>query len=399
MRRYIITALFILSLGWTVPAAYAEENLIPNNSVENSVNSAPIDWHRGYLWGDLDAQYEYVSVCYQGSYAVRTTITRYNSGDAKWYFTPQPIIGGQLYRFSDYYFADTTSRVVVMVQHQDDSITYTELRSAAPSSNWTLYSDVFTTPLSAKMVSVFHLISTIGSLTTDSFSLTPESISKSGFERGLVSVTFDDGWQSIYQNALPILEQNNIKSTQYIVTGFIGTPGYMSLAEVREFYSKGHQVASHTVNHYDLTTLSRKKLITELAQSKLYLERYVGGIVTDIAAPYGAYNAATTTQIKKYYRSQRTSDVGFNTKTNFNQYQLRSQYLTPDTSIEQFRLWLTTARTEKSWLILMYHNVDYSGSAYSVTPEVLATQLAEIRESGLTVKTVNQALEEILPQL
>lgn len=394
----VVGALVAASLI-VIQTVQAADNLIPNPSVESAVNNFPTDWHKGYIWGDLDAQYQYVDAGYQSNKALRTTITRYSTGDAKWYFTPQPVTAGQIYQFSDYYISDTTSHIIVMVEHNDGSITYSQLPPAIPAPSWERYSSNFTAPLTAKLVSVFHLISSVGTLTTDTFSLSAQTSNSSTFNRALVSVTFDDGWQSTHQNALPILEQNNIKSTQYIVTGFVNSPNYMTLAEIRDFHQRGHQVASHTVHHYDLTTLGRKKLISELTQSKLYLERNIGATVSDIAAPYGAYNNTTITQVKKYYRSQRTSDVGFNTKSGFDSYRLRSQHITPSTTIEEFRNWINTAVTEKSWLILMYHNVDSSGSAYSVTPEMLNTQLAAIQEVGITSKTVNQALNELLPQL
>ena len=36
--------------------------------------------------------------------------------------------------------------------------------------------------------------------------------------RGLVSINFDDGYQSMYDNGLPILDAAGLKSTQYIIT-------------------------------------------------------------------------------------------------------------------------------------------------------------------------------------
>lgn len=401
MPRYLkvsIALLLGIHLLSQLETTKAADNLIPNSSVENSANNIPDFWHQGYLWGDLDAQYQYLNTGYQGGHSLRATVTRYVSGDAKWYFTPQTITGGQTYRFTDYYLSDITSHVVVQTEHGDGTITYFSLQSASPATSWTPYSADFTTPATAKFISVFHLISAVGSLTTDEFSLT-ELGATNGFNRGLASVTFDDGWQSIHQNALPLLGQYSIPSTQYIATGLIGSPGYMSRANVIDFFVLGHQIASHTVHHFDLTTLGLRKLIDELRQSRTYLERLTGGSVTSLAAPYGAYNQATISQIKKYYSSQRTSDIGFNTKTNFNKYQLRSQHLTPSVTTEEYRSWLTTALSEKSWLILMYHNVDSSGSAYSVTPETLAEQLAAIQESGIPTKTIDQALLELIAQL
>src|SRR3989338_11425563 len=36
------------------------------------------------------------------------------------------------------------------------------------------------------------------------------------FKKSIVSLTFDDGWKEIYENAIPILDQAHIKSTHYV---------------------------------------------------------------------------------------------------------------------------------------------------------------------------------------
>src|SRR4051812_9720176 len=38
-------------------------------------------------------------------------------------------------------------------------------------------------------------------------------------DQPLVSISFDDGWESVYTEALPILQQDGIHTTQYIITG------------------------------------------------------------------------------------------------------------------------------------------------------------------------------------
>lgn len=387
-----------LLVAANVGTVIAEDNLIPNPSVESSVNGAPTDWNQGYLWGDLDADYQYITSGYQSSHALQVTVSRINSGDAKWYFAPQPVVGGQSYRFSDHYHATSPTEVVVMSVRADGSASYISIGSAPAAAVWSVFTGSFTVPLDAQSISVFHLINRVGTLVTDEFSLIAES-GTSNFTRGLVSVTFDDGWKSVHDVALPLLNQHSITSTQYIASGLVGTTGYMSRQDILDFSVSGHEIASHSVNHLDLTQLSPKRLNAELKQSKIYLERLTGKTVTAFAAPYGAYNDTTINQIKRYYRSQRTSDVGFNTRVNFNRYQLRSQYITPQTTLAEFQSWLDTAMTDKSWLIVMYHNVDESGSAYSVSPAMLAQQLATVNAVGITAKTVSDALTELEAQL
>src|SRR4029077_18988045 len=46
---------------------------------------------------------------------------------------------------------------------------------------------------------------------------TSNSMPLSITNHGLVSINFDDGYQSIYDNGLPILDAAGLKSTQYII--------------------------------------------------------------------------------------------------------------------------------------------------------------------------------------
>jgi peptidoglycan/xylan/chitin deacetylase (PgdA/CDA1 family) len=173
----------------------------------------------------------------------------------------------------------------------------------------------------------------------------------------------------------------------------------MTLTQIKALSQAGHEIGSHTVHHYDLTTLSLAQLRGELSQSLSYLQKKVTRSVSNFAYPYGVYSQLTDQEVRRYYGSARSSDEGLNPKAGFNVYNIRSEYITPQTTLSQFQSWLDEAKNQKKWLVLMYHQVDNSGSDYSVTPTMLAQQLQSLQNSGLVVKTVNQALAELKPQL
>ena len=61
--------------------------------------------------------------------------------------------------------------------------------------------------------------------------------------------------------------------------------------------------------------------------------------------------------------------------------------------------WIDAAKAQNSWLILVYHNIVSNPDTYDTTPAKLTQHLQAIQNSGLAVRTVQEALTEIVPQL
>lgn len=113
-------------------------------------------------------------------------------------------------------------------------------------------------------------------------------------------LTFDDGLESIYINALPILEKFGYKATIFCVAGYGGKKadwdvyrGNAHLTEkmIFELSSLGHEIGSHTLTHACLPFLKDADLLYELKKSKDILEDITGQEVTSISFPHGSWNA------------------------------------------------------------------------------------------------------------
>jgi len=104
-----------------------------------------------------------------------------------------------------------------------------------------------------------------------------------------VAVTFDDGYENVYTEAFPILKKYGIKATVFLITS--ERPNHLTDAQIKEMVDSGLiMFGSHTVNHYDMTTLTYDEMIEELKTSKADVERVSGQAVTCFAYPHGAYN-------------------------------------------------------------------------------------------------------------
>ena len=64
-------------------------------------------------------------------------------------------------------------------------------------------------------------------------------------------LTFDDGYEDVYTDALPTLLTHHYRGVFYIITGMIGG-NYMTWNQVRALAQNGMQIASHTINHVNI---------------------------------------------------------------------------------------------------------------------------------------------------
>lgn len=122
-------------------------------------------------------------------------------------------------------------------------------------------------------------------------------------------ITFDDGWKSQYENALPILNKYNMHATFYIYTGVIGSPLYMSWDDLHSLLNQNMEIGDHTKTHSRLSKINADRLDEEISKSKNVLENNLHVTISDFAFPYGDYNKSVLDVVKKSgYVSARTSN-------------------------------------------------------------------------------------------
>lgn len=375
--------------------------LVPNPSMEQANGANPTDWSHSQ-WGTLTAKYQYMNDGHTGSHSAKLTVSNYKDGDAKWVFTPQPLTKGKDYRFNMWYKTNTIPHVVAQYIKADGSEDYFGMPDPEPASTskteWQYYSDVFSVPQDAVAVSTFMFLSNNGWVQTDDYSIAPYTYP--AFNRGIVTLTFDDAFEENVNTALPILNQYGLKTTQCYATQYIeGKPA--QIANVQKFSKSGHETCAHSVTHPYLTKVSAKQLDHELQHSQAFLQQITGEPVKEFASPYGDYNAKVNTAISKYYASHRTTDEGFNAKDNFNPYRLRVQNMNPKTTLAQFQGWVNKAKADHTWLIIIYHMIgDSDLDEYDTYTTDFKAQMKWLAtESGISVQRWDAAMAEVQAQV
>jgi peptidoglycan/xylan/chitin deacetylase (PgdA/CDA1 family) len=217
----------------------------------------------------------------------------------------------------------------------------------------------------------------------------------------VLTISFDDGWESAYSSGLPLMQQYGVVATQYILGGEFQNIAYMSEEQIKDLQKHNHEVASHTMTHPDLTSLNDEDLYREVVESRNTLTQKFGPI-NDFASPLGAQNERTIDIIKKNYRSQRNTEadpksVGpedVNMAQTFNRYNIIAYTVRDSTTHEELRNLINFAIENNAWVVLTYHQIDYSGSYYAITPELFERQLQLIWSMDIRTATMGQFLDK-----
>jgi peptidoglycan/xylan/chitin deacetylase (PgdA/CDA1 family) len=107
-----------------------------------------------------------------------------------------------------------------------------------------------------------------------------------------VMITFDDGHESDYTIALPLLKKYNFIANFFITTDWIGKTGYMNPKQLVSLRQEGMLVQSHAKTHAFLDAMNDDEINRELVQSKKTLEDVLGEKISFLSFPGGRYNDA-----------------------------------------------------------------------------------------------------------
>jgi len=119
-----------------------------------------------------------------------------------------------------------------------------------------------------------------------------------------IAVTFDDGFGSVFRNAISELAKRRICCCVFVPVGQLGKkPGWIknppeggsgesvvTVGELARCQEELVTIGSHGVTHSDLTRLPEEQARQEIMDSRTELESLLGKEVRFFAFPYGAYN-------------------------------------------------------------------------------------------------------------
>jgi peptidoglycan/xylan/chitin deacetylase (PgdA/CDA1 family) len=128
------------------------------------------------------------------------------------------------------------------------------------------------------------------------------------------AITFDDGYESVYRIAAPILHAYKFPATVYLTTGAIdhmaarSATGFAGLfqdetmltwEQVKKLSRVGFVFGSHLCQHHDMTRTAEDELIMELEQSKAIITERLGIPCHHFAYPFGYFNRKSVELVRR----------------------------------------------------------------------------------------------------
>lgn len=148
---------------------------------------------------------------------------------------------------------------------------------------------------------------------------------KENISENRVLLTFDDGYDDLYEHLFPLVIQHRLTPVIFLVANHIGgsnvwdqanglrARNLLTLEQVREMQKYGVEFGSHTLTHPWLPSVSDVQLGREVTNSKHRLEDLLGVEISSFAYPYGGVDRRVRSAVARAgYKLAFTTLPGLN---------------------------------------------------------------------------------------
>ena len=197
-----------------------------------------------------------------------------------------------------------------------------------------------------------------------------------GFRSVAVTYTFDDACSNQFALAIPMFNEHDFNLTLFTATAtdWIGTPDWTNLQEAAD---QGHEIASHTVTHTNMSGMGDSLQTFELEQSKADIEAHITGqkCIT-VAYPYCV--SAKKSICEQHYIAGRICSGNLISRNPTDFMNLSSFVCGDQGSTRTAKDFMARARSaikSRGWAVHLLHGIDNDGGWSPVASEELRASL------------------------
>jgi len=215
--------------------------------------------------------------------------------------------------------------------------------------------------------------------------------------RPMVTFVFDDGSDDDYQRMLPMFRNRPVPvpGVSAVIRNKINVTNYMKRSEIQALIDAGWEIASHSLTHPKLTTITRDQKIKEIKWSQAQLKD-MGITTTSFVYPTGDNDEIVRSVTASFYRAGLAVGQGINDEVpsdlfNIRRISLGSWTPTYKNTLEWYKSCVDSAIANNTWLIFVVH--PYAAEHTATQDQYLMQTIDYIQEKGVAVVTVSQALD------
>lgn len=214
---------------------------------------------------------------------------------------------------------------------------------------------------------------------------------------GVVSFTFDDGYKE-HLSAAKLLAERGWRGTAYVIPEAIGSPDYLSVADLAEIQRLGTDVAAHDFPPF--TEIAPNDLEPRLRGIQSFLVEHGHALgAQHLAYPLGKQETRRVRPtVNKLFATARLAGSGPETLPPADPHLLRAWNVMASTTPEQLGEAARRARDNHEWLILMFHWLpEKSAKATDYAMSDFKRALDEVAKTGARVAPVTEVWSQIAP--
>lgn len=114
-----------------------------------------------------------------------------------------------------------------------------------------------------------------------------------------IVISFDDGYRSVYETALPLMRARSWPGVLNLTVKNLRVAGGLTPYNVRTLIDSGWELASHSVTHPNLPSLSDRELAREVTRSRAILRSRFDVPVAFFCYPAGRYDSRVIRAVRR----------------------------------------------------------------------------------------------------